>query len=613
MGILDKVNSSNDIKKLNNTELLELCAEIREFLIDNVSKTGGHLASNLGTVELTVALHRVYDSAKDRIVFDVGHQSYTHKIITGRKNEFSTLRQHGGLSGFPKPTESDDDSFVAGHSSSSISIALGMAEARSLKQESYDVVAVIGDGAATGGLALEGIENAAACNQPLVVILNDNNMSISENVGGFAKMLQQMRVRPSYLSFKQHYRSIMRNLPCLYNLSHQIKEGVKSRVLPDNMFSEMGFCYMGPIDGHDVISLEQYIRWAREMRVPVLLHVITKKGKGYRFAEEHPDKFHGIGPFDKETGEVLSAARDYSAVFGSTLCNIADTNPNVVAITAAMRDGTGLKEFSERYPERFYDVGICEGHAASMAAGMAKQGIVPVFAVYSTFLQRSYDMLMQDAGLLNLHVVLAVDRAGLVGNDGETHHGLFDICYLGAVPGMTILCPASFAELEAMLKYAVNELNCPVAVRYPRGGEGIYTGCSIESEVFLREGNDVTIVTYGQITNEALKGAGIFEKSGIGADIIKLGIVKPNSFEKVLSSLKKTGRLLVLEEVCEKGCIGHDILTAAAINNITISNTRLLNLGAGIVKHGNVSELYSDHGLDGRSVADCVLEMTGKV
>lgn len=612
MSILDKVNSSNDIKKLNTEELPQLCDEIREFLIDNVSKTGGHLASNLGTVELTVALHRVYDSSKDRIVFDVGHQSYTHKIITGRKNEFSTLRQHNGLSGFPKPCESYDDAFVAGHSSSSISIALGMAKARSLMRDNYDVVAVIGDGAATGGLALEGIENAAACSEPLVIILNDNNMSISENVGGFAKMLQMMRVRPSYLSFKQRYRSIMRNAPHLYKLSHKIKEEIKSKVLPDNMFSEMGFCYMGPIDGHDVNQLEQSIRWARETNVPVLLHVVTVKGKGYPFAEEHPDKFHGVGPFDKETGEVYSGGRDYSAVFGYTLCDIAEKNSRVAAITAAMADGTGLKDFAERFPRRFFDVGICEGHAVSMAAGMAKQGIVPVFAVYSTFLQRGFDMLMQDAGLLNLHIVLAVDRAGLVGNDGETHHGLFDISYLSAVPGMTILCPASFSELDAMLRYAINEVNGPVAVRYPRGGEGIYKLCSLEKEAVLSTGSDITIVTYGQITNEVLEAELQLRAKGISAEIIKLGCVKPNSFEKVMASAAKTNRLLVVEEACEAGCIGHDILSAAALNNISLDRVKLINLGNGIIKHGKVSELYSDYGLDSENIAACAIEMTGE-
>lgn len=612
MSILDKINSSNDVKRLAPEELEPLCDEIRTFLVESVSKTGGHLASNLGAVELSVALHRVYDSAVDRIVFDVGHQSYTHKILTGRKELFSTLRQHNGLSGFPKPNESVDDAFVAGHSSSSVSIALGMARARSLKRENYNIAVVIGDGAATGGLAIEGIENAAASGEPIVVILNDNNMSISENVGGFARLLQNMRVRPAYLDFKQKYRSIMKSAPHLYMLSHSIKENIKSKLLPDNLFSEMGFCYLGPIDGHDVHQLEQCIHWAKEVGAPVLLHVVTKKGKGYKFAEEAPDKFHGVGPFDPATGEIKSSGRDYSAVFGDTLCDIAAKNQKVVAITAAMADGTGLKAFSEKYHDRFFDVGICESHAVSMASGMAKQGIVPVFAVYSTFLQRSFDMLMQDVALLGLHVVLAVDRAGLVGNDGETHHGLFDVSYLGSVPGMTILCPASFAELEEMLKYAVNEVKGPVAVRYPRGGEGEYTGCELSPECVLREGSDISIISYGSIINEALKAADILAAEGISAEVVKLGCIKPNDFSKCLESLGKTGRFLMVEEVCAVGCVGRAILAATAENNVKLEKSKLINLGEGIIKQGKVSELYEDHGLNAEKIAACAAGMMEK-
>ena len=612
MSILERINSSNDIKKLPEEELEPLCQELRDYMISSISRTGGHLASNLGAVELTVALHRVYDTSRDRVVFDVGHQSYVHKIITGRRDSFCTLRQHGGLSGFPKPYESEDDAFIAGHASNSVSVALGMARARTLSHADYDVAAIIGDGALSGGLAYEGLANAAASGEPLVVILNDNNMSINENVGGTAHLLESLRVRPGYISFKRWYRDVFTKLPGLYKFNHAIKEWLKKRLLPGNVFSGMGMYYLGPVDGHDIGKLETVIRWARELRKPVLVHVVTKKGKGYKYAEEHPEKFHGVGRFDIETGELHDSGDCFSAKMGESLSRLADNDGRIIGITAAMSSGTGMDVFSAAHPDRFFDVGIAEGHAVSMAGGMAKQGMVPVFAVYSSFLQRGYDMLIHDVALQNLHVVFCVDRAGLVGSDGETHHGVFDVSYLSSVPDMTVLCPASYAELEAMLHAAIYDITGSVAIRYPRGGEGVYTACNTAPETLLREGGDVTLVCYGIMTNEALEAADRLAAAGVSAEVIKLSMIKPPDFDLIMRSLRKTGKLLISEDVCEAGCVGSRILEEAAINEIDVRAAKLLNLGEGIVPHGTVAELLHDFGLDADGITGAATEMMAK-
>lgn len=612
MSILERINSSNDIKKLPEEELEPLCQELRDYMISSISRTGGHLASNLGAVELTVALHRVYDTSRDRVVFDVGHQSYVHKIITGRRDSFCTLRQHGGLSGFPKPYESEDDAFIAGHASNSVSVALGMARARTLSRADYDVAAIIGDGALSGGLAYEGLANAAASGEPLVVILNDNNMSINENVGGTAHLLESLRVRPGYISFKRWYRDVFTKLPGLYKFNHAIKEWLKKRLLPGNVFSGMGMYYLGPVDGHDIGKLETVIRWARELRKPVLVHVVTKKGKGYKYAEEHPEKFHGVGRFDIETGELHDSGDCFSAKMGESLSRLADGDGRIIGITAAMSSGTGMDVFAAAHPDRFFDVGIAEGHAVSMAGGMAKQGMVPVFAVYSSFLQRGYDMLIHDVALQNLHVVFCVDRAGLVGSDGETHHGVFDVSYLSSVPDMTVLCPASYAELETMLRAAIYDINGSVAIRYPRGGEGKYTACNTAPETLLREGRDVTLVCYGIMTNEVLDAAERLAAEGISAEVIKLSMIKPPDFDLVMRSLRKTGKLLISEDVCEAGCVGSRILEEAAISEIDIRAAKLLNLGEGIVPHGTVAELLHDFGLDADGIVSAAMEMMDK-
>ena len=603
MKVLDKINSSHDIKLLSDEELQILASEMRMFLVDSVSKTGGHFASNLGAVELTLALHRVYDTSRDRLVFDVGHQSYVHKIITGRRDRFDTLRQYGGISGFPKPHESDDDAFIAGHASNSVSVAVGMAKARTLCGQNYDVVAVLGDGALTGGLAYEGLSAAASSKEPIVIILNDNNMSIDKNVGGTARLLQSMRIRPGYLRFKRLYRDVFSTVPAVYSFNHDLKERMKDKLLPVNMFSAMGLNYLGPVDGHDLKELENVIRLARDMEEPVLVHVLTRKGKGVGFAEEHPDIYHGVGPFNPFTGELQPAGKCFSDCAGEILTDLAEKHQNLYAVTAAMSIGTGLDGFARKYPKRFCDVGIAEGHAVSMTAGMAKQGLIPVFAVYSSFLQRGFDMLIHDVSLQGLHVVFCVDRAGIVGSDGETHHGIFDVSYLRTVPGMKIYCPASFAELKAMMYTAVSDAEGPVAIRYPRGGECGYSDLHPEKEFLLREGKDITLAAYGTMICETLRAANILEERGISAEVIKLSEIGGNDYPLTLSSLRKTGRLAMAEEVVASGCIGEVLTTAAARQKIPVQ-TALLNLGEGIVVHGGRAQLMHDYGIDAVSIAD---------
>ncbi len=604
MNILNKVNSSNDIKQLDKSELPQLCSELREFIINSVSKTGGHLASNLGTVELTVALHRVYDSSVDRIVFDVGHQSYAHKIITGRRDAFGTLRCYGGLSGFPKPYEADDDAFIAGHASNSVSVAYGMARARTIKGGKYSVCAVIGDGALTGGLAYEGLANVGGSSEPIVIILNDNGMSINGNVGGMAKLLSKERVKPGYINFKRWYKQAVSGMNGLYNASHKAKEALKKSILPSNMFDSMGIYYLGPVDGHDVDQLETVIRWAKEMNKPVLVHVISKKGKGCKYAEEHPDKYHGVGKFDPATGEMPASKPCFSSVFGKKLTQLAEINHDIVAISAAMCAGTGLTGFADRFPSRFFDVGIAEEHAVAMAAGMAKQGLTPVVAIYSGFLQRAYDMLIHDVSLQDLHVVFCVDRAGLVGSDGETHHGAFDVSYLRSVPHMQLLCPASFAELEAMLDEAVNRMSGPVAIRYPRGGEGRYTDCMLDGCVKLRSGSDITITAYGTDINIALDTADALSDKGIHADVFKLSRLDSAYYGDIIASMQKTGSFLMSEQVCSSGCIADDILANAERMGVKINAAYTPNLGSGIVVQGTVPELIAHCGLDAESLTN---------
>lgn len=604
--ILDTIHSSDDVKKLKTTQLEELCEELREAIIENVSRNGGHLGSNLGVVELTVALHRVYNSSSDRIVFDVGHQCYAHKMLTGRLKDFSTLRQLEGLSGFPKPCESVDDACISGHASASISNALGMARARTILGQDYDVVAVIGDGALTGGLAYEGLADCGESGEPIVVVLNDNGMSIGANVGGMARLLSGLRVRRGYIALKKLYRKTLGRYEPLYKVIHVFKEWLKDIFLPDNMFEDMGFYYLGPIDGHDIKTLARTVRYARELRIPVLVHIRTVKGKGYEPAENSPEKYHGVGSFDPDCGVGREKCRSFSSVFGSSLCELAEKDPRIVAISAAMTSGTGLGGFAEKYPDRFFDVGIAEGHAVSMSAGMAKQGLRPVFAVYSSFLQRGFDMLIHDVSLDGLPAVFAVDRSGLVGADGETHQGVFDTGYLCQVPGMKVYAPASFAEIRSMLAMALEDKG-PSAICYPRGGEGKYTADnSYADECTLRYGSYCTIVSSGIMINQALQAADSLAEKGFSAEVIKLNRLDLSAFPVVMESAGRTGRLVIAEENAMNGSVGVRILAGLESAGIPC-RCRLLNLGNGIVEHGSVEQLRHKYGIDAQAIA-CALE-----
>lgn len=612
--ILETIHSPADVKRLSRRELDTLCGELRRFLIDRVSQTGGHLASNLGVVELTVAIHRVFDTENDRLVFDVGHQCYVHKALTGRRELFGALRQFGGLSGFPKPYESGHDAFIAGHASNSVSVALGMARARTLEEKSYSVLALIGDGALSGGLAYEGLNNAGASKEPLIVILNDNGMSINPNVGAVSRHLGKIRSKPAYYHFKKWYRSLFGKDPMqsgLYRFNHRLKTSVKKALWPGStLFEDMGFTYLGPVDGHDIDRLCDMLQWAKELRCPVVVHVHTEKGRGYAPAEMDPGKFHGVAPFDVETGLLKKPEEEsFSSVFGKTLVSCAAQDKRVCAITAAMADGTGLDLFQREFPRRFFDVAIAEGHGAAMAAGLASQGMIPVFAVYSTFLQRSYDMLLHDVALERLHVVLAVDRAGLVGSDGETHHGAFDALFLPTVPGMTVFCPASFAELRRMLRRAIFECDGPVAVRYPRGGEGRYReDGGNAAATALRGGRDVTILTYGVLVNQALDAAELLEKQGVRAGVVKLNRIAPLDYEDLAPALSGCECILAAEDCCGSGCVGQRVGGILAAGGGAPKKMLFKNLGRSFVPAGSVEELRRSRGLDAEGIAKAVLE-----
>ena len=612
--ILERINSPADVKRLSGEETALLCEELRQFLVEQVSRTGGHLASNLGVVELTVAIHRVFDTARDRLVLDVGHQCYVHKALTGRRELFGTLRQFGGLSGFPKPYESGHDAFVAGHASDSVSVALGMARARTLLAKDYHVVAVIGDGALGGGLSFEGLNDAGGSGEPLVVILNDNGMSIDRNVGGLSKHLSRMRTDPEYYEFKKKYRKTLEKLPAgrtLYEWSHEVKSAVKKTLLPplSTVFEEMGFSYMGPVDGHDIQRLTAVLREAREAKRPVLVHVHTVKGNGYAYALREPERFHGVPPFDPATGKVRKESGEtFSHVFGETLCQLARQDDRVCAITAAMADGTGLTDFAKEFPRRFFDVGIAEGHGVAMAGGMAKQGLVPVFAVYDTFLQRGYDMLVQDLALEKLHAVLAVDRCGIVGADGETHHGCLD--YLSQIPGMTVLVPASFDELRQMLRRAVEDIPGPVAVRYPRGGENGYAGgWNGEAVQVLREGGDAAVVTCGILTGETLRAADALQAEGVGVRVVKLAQVSPLNGKELCAALDGVKRLVVAEDQLRAGGLGERLSALLPEQDAGIGKIRLRNAGTALPTQGSTAQLWHELGLDAEGIAQAVREV----
>ena len=619
--IIDKIESPQDLRRLKLTieEKKQLAQEIRNEIIENVSKTGGHLASNLGVVELTIAIHDIFNTPEDKVIWDVGHQAYVHKILTGRRRNFSTLRQLNGMSGFPKVSESEYDVFNTGHSSTSISAALGMARARDIKNEKFRVVAVIGDGAMTGGMALEALNDAGASNTDLIVILNDNEMSIERNTGGLSMALSRMRTRKFYTNSNKRIKNAVGKIPKVGNsiirFVRKLKYSIKQLVLPNMMFEDIGFKYLGPVDGNDIEKMEEMLKKAKDLTGPVLIHCKTVKGKGYEPAEKNPDKFHSASQFDIETGKsIKEKKKDYSKAFGDKLVSLAKKNKNIVAITAAMTSGTGLTKFKEEYPDRFFDVEIAEQHALTMAAGMASQGLVPVVAIYSSFLQRAYDQIIHDICMQNLHVVMCIDRAGIVGADGETHQGLLDMAFLRIIPNITIMAPQDFQELENMMDFAINKMNTPVAIRYPRGGEKkIEIIESNEEQIqrlenkkakVLKTGQDATIVAIGKMVERALEVSNILEKDNIKCDVINASFIKPLDANTIKESIVKTKKLFTIEDGTIEGGLYTEVLEM--ISNKNLENIQIHGLAYNdkFVQHGTPDELEKMNGLDAESIAE---------
>lgn len=615
--ILERIQRENDIKELDAEELKILAEEIREFLIEKISKTGGHIASNLGVVELTMAMHLVFDLPQDKMIWDVGHQSYTHKILTGRKEGFDDLRKYGGMSGFPKRKESSCDAFDTGHSSTSISAGLGYVEARDIKGEDYSVLSVIGDGSLTGGMAYEALNNAAHLKTNFIIVLNDNHMSISENVGGMSSYLADLRTADLYTGLKKGVTNTLHKVPVigdsLIEKIRKTKSSIKQLVVPGMIFEDMGITYLGPVDGHDIPMLCKALKEAKKIDGAVLLHVLTKKGKGYEPAEKQPAKFHGIAPFDIATGEVCAKKEKdtYTDVFGKVMCDEAKKREDIAVITAAMADGTGLAKFRKLYPKRFFDVGIAEGHAVTFAAGLAAGGIKPIFAVYSSFLQRGYDQIIHDVALQNLPVVFAIDRAGLVGSDGETHQGIFDLSYLSGIPNMTVMSPKHKWELADMIRFAVDYPG-PIAVRYPRGAaydgyeeyrEPIVYG---KSEM-IREEKDIAIFSVGHMFEEAEAVYRHLKEEGYSCSLVNARFVKPLD-EAMIEKLAKNHRLIaVVEENVQTGGCGEHVMECVGRKGLDIK-VLTLALPDDYVEHGSVAVLRKETGIDEASMTRRIIE-----
>ena len=608
--LLDKINSPADVKKLSDEQLKQLAAEIRQLLIKVISHTGGHLAPNLGVVELTLALHKVFTTPQDKLVFDVGHQAYIHKIITGRREQFPTLRQYGGLSGFPKRCESEHDAFGTGHSSTSISAALGMAAARDLQGEDYNVVAIIGDGSMTGGMAFEALNNAGTLHKKMVVVLNDNEMSISKNVGAMSDYLYHLRTGETYNKIKNDIEGWLKNMEFgsdVLKAIRRLKGSVKYLMVPTSIFEELGFTYLGPVDGHDIHGLIEVLQAAKKIDGPVMVHVLTKKGKGYKPAEESPNKFHGTGPFEIATGKKITnpaAPISYTEVFGKTITELADSDKKVVGLTAAMPDGTGLNIFAQAHPDRFFDVGIAEQHAVTAAAGMAAAGMKPVTAIYSTFMQRAYDSILHDICMQKLHVTMCLDRAGLVGDDGYTHHGVFDYAYLRSIPNMTIMAPKDENELRHMLKTALS-FNGPISVRYPRGsGVGVditepMHELPIGKAEVLREGKELCFWAIGSMVQSAVQAADKLKEQGIDAGVVNMRFAKPLDKELLIEHAKRYGKIVTLEEGVLAGGVGSEVLEILDDAGL-LQQCVVLRLGIPdeFVTHGDKKLLFRDLGLD---------------
>ena len=608
--LLDKINSPADVKKLSDEQLKQLAAEIRQLLIKVISHTGGHLAPNLGVVELTLALHKVFTTPQDKLVFDVGHQAYIHKIITGRREQFPTLRQYGGLSGFPKRCESEHDAFGTGHSSTSISAALGMAAARDLQGEDYNVVAIIGDGSMTGGMAFEALNNAGTLHKKMVVVLNDNEMSISKNVGAMSDYLYHLRTGETYNKIKNDIEGWLKNMEFgtdVLKAIRRLKGSVKYLMVPTSIFEELGFTYLGPVDGHDIHGLIGVLQAAKKIDGPVMVHVLTKKGKGYKPAEESPNKFHGTGPFEIATGKKITnpaAPISYTEVFGKTITELADRDKKIVGLTAAMPDGTGLNIFAQAHPDRFFDVGIAEQHAVTAAAGMAAAGMKPVTAIYSTFMQRAYDSILHDICMQKLHVTMCLDRAGLVGDDGYTHHGVFDYAYLRSIPNMTIMAPKDENELRHMLKTALS-FNGPISVRYPRGsGVGVditepMHALPIGKAEVLHEGKELCFWAIGSMVQSAVQAADKLKEQGIDSGVVNMRFAKPLDKELLIEHAKRYGKIVTLEEGVLAGGVGSEVLEILDDAGL-LQQCAVLRLGIPdeFVTHGDKKLLFRDLGLD---------------
>ncbi len=614
--MLEKINYPKDLKKLSIEEKETLAIEIRKYILEIVSKNGGHLASNLGVVELTIALHSVFNFPEDKIVWDVGHQTYVHKILTGRKETLKTLRKLNGIAGFPKTNESKYDNFNTGHSGTSISAALGMARARDLKNERNSVLAVIGDGAMTGGMALEALNDVGYSKTKMTIILNDNEMSISKNIGGLNMLLSKLRTKKTYTKSNISMKKIINKVPVIgkptVKVIQRLKRSIKQLIIPKMFFEDIGFTYLGPVDGHNIQELENILRLSKQIDNPVIIHVLTKKGKGYSIAEENPDKFHATAPFNIETGKVgKEKKKDYSKVFGDKLVELARENEKIVAITASMKDGTGLTKFSKEFPKRFFDIGIAEQHALGLAAGMAIEGTIPVVPIYSSFYQRGYDQVIHDIAIQNLPVIMCVDRAGIVGADGETHQGLLDMAFFRLVPNLTIMAPKDFKELEEMLEFAI-KLNKPVIIRYPRGGEedykfqestnSEYTKIEEGKAEILKEGKDISIIAIGKMVSRAMKIAEELEKENINTDVINARFLKPLDIKTIKNSIAKTKKVITIED----GTIINGLATA--IKELIIDeNLRDIKLECfaypdKFIQHGSVQELEEIYDLDEKSI-----------
>ncbi len=619
MAFLEKIDDPKDLKNLKYTELNTLAEEIRELIICTVSKTGGHLAPSLGVVELTLALHYYFDSPQDKIIWDVGHQTYTHKIITGRRDSFHTLRQAGGISGFPKRAESHHDIFDTGHTSTSISTALGLAKARDIRGGSEEIIAVIGDGAMTGGMAFEALDHAGHLETDLTVILNDNEMSISPNVGALSKYLSRLRVDPTLHKVKDDLEYLLSKIPAIgdrvVRTVERLKDSLKYFMISGVFFEELGFTYLGPIDGHNIQDICETLEDAKQVKGPKLIHVVTKKGKGYPPAENHPDTFHGTGPFDIETGKRIKkdAPQNYTQIFSDTLIKLAKKDSKIIGITAAMPTGTGLDRFGELFPERFFDVGIAEQHAVTFGAGLSLSGMKPVVAIYSTFLQRAYDQIFHDLCLQKLPVVLAIDRAGIVGDDGETHHGLFDFSYLRSMPNMVIMAPANENEFQHML-YTAFQQSVPTAIRYPRGASvGVpldqeFKKITVGEGCLLKKGNDLTILAIGNMVESAKTAATLLNEQGVDAAVIDARFVKPLDTELILHWAEKTRHLVIVEEHMKSGGFGSAVLELLADAGLNVK-VKQIAIPDGFVRHGKQDFLRAKYGLTAENIAKVGSEM----